>query len=67
MKVVPVIIKDTSSGTYTGFVKQFPGVCAQADSIDNLIAKLDSYLKIWFDYSSKNSSLVPNGDNVFDF
>ena len=66
MKTVPIIIKDTTSGSYTGFVKQFPGVCAQSDNVDDLVDKLNTYLKIWFDYSSKNSNMVTNGD-VFDF
>ena len=66
MKTVPIIIKDTTSGTYTGFVKQFPGVCAQSDNVDNLIDKLNTYLKIWFDYSAKNNNMVVNGD-VIDY
>jgi len=55
MKVDAVIIKDKSSGLFAGFVKQYPNVCSQADTIDNVLQNLNSYLKHWLAYSAENS------------
>lgn len=65
MKLDAIIIKDNASDTYTGFIKDYPGVCAQASNIDDLKAKLDKYMKIWFDYASKNLSIA--SDEVLSF
>jgi len=47
MKVTGIILDDgKGAGPYFGFLKQFPSVCAQADTIDGVSDKLDAYLKI---------------------
>lgn len=61
MKVTGIILDDgKDTGPYFGFLKQFPSVCAQANSIDDLTDKLDSYLKIHLTRLSENGITSDN-------
>jgi len=47
MKIPIIIITDQDSGKHTAFFKHFPGICAQADSIEEAKAKLDTYYRAY--------------------
>jgi predicted RNase H-like HicB family nuclease len=55
MKFNSVVLKVATSETCTGFVEDYPAVCAQGDSVDHVREKLTNYLKLYFDYMSKMS------------
>lgn len=62
MKLDGVIIKNTKTNTFTGFVKQYPGVCAQSKSIGDLKSKLDDYMSLYSAYANK---VVMDVDDIF--
>lgn len=43
MKIDAVIINDTKAKKYFAFIRQFPGVCAQADSIAEIKIKMEKH------------------------
>ena len=53
MKIEGVIINDKSGNKYFAFVKQFPGVCAQANSIADVQIKLDAHFASFIDRMTK--------------
>jgi len=46
MKMTSIIINDKKANKYVAFMKQFPGVCAQGDSIKEVKGKIKKH----FDY-----------------
>lgn len=42
MKLEPVIINDEKMGVFFSFIRQFPEVSAQADTVEEVISKLQS-------------------------
>ncbi|MGB6267921.1 MAG: hypothetical protein WBF67_02845 [Olleya sp.] len=63
MKLDAIIIKDTKTKSFTGFISQYPGVCTQANSVDQLKKNLDKNLRLYFDYVRK-SDLQLNTDHI---
>ena len=53
-----------ASGVYLGFISQYPGICAQGDTVDQVKDKLQKYAKIYFDYMSQSSIEAENGELV---
>lgn len=49
MKIKGVIIKDAESGKLTAFIRQFPGICAQGDSVQEVDTKLNAYFKAFIE------------------
>jgi predicted RNase H-like HicB family nuclease len=49
MKIDGVIIKDKETGQFFGFVRQFPGICAQADTVEETDRKVNVYYKAFID------------------
>ncbi|MBS1505500.1 MAG: type II toxin-antitoxin system HicB family antitoxin [Bacteroidetes bacterium] len=47
MKIDGVIIKDATTGKFFGFVRQFPGVCAQANTVNEVSEKINAYFQIF--------------------
>jgi len=47
MKIQPVIVKDVKSKVYFVFIKQFPGICTQANTIEEAEIKINKY---WQEY-----------------
>ena len=43
MKISGVIVKDEETDMFFAYVKQFPGICAQDESIDKVKGKIDAY------------------------
>ena len=55
MKIDSVIIKDVATGKFFAFIRQFPCICAQANSIQEVDVKINSYFKSFID-KIKNES-----------
>lgn len=53
MKINGVIIQDTKSEKVFGFVQQFPGVCAQGDTIVEVQQKIDKYFESFIERMGK--------------
>ena len=66
MTLDAIIIKDSKSKTFTGFIRQYPGVCSQANDVGQLKKNLDKNLRLYFDYVQK-SDLQLNSDNIISF
>lgn len=49
MKIKGVVIKDEETGKFTAFIRQFPGICAQADSTKEAEVKLQAYYKAFIE------------------
>ncbi len=47
------IMHQKTSGVYLGFIHDYPAICAQGDSIDSVLDKLNSFSKKYFDYMSQ--------------
>lgn len=45
MKIHGVMIKDEATGKFFAFVRQFPAVCAQGNSVEEAHAKVNAYWK----------------------
>jgi predicted RNase H-like HicB family nuclease len=43
MQIKGVIIKDKAASTYFGFIKEFPGICAQANTPEEVSIKINVY------------------------
>lgn len=54
MKTYTIIIQYDSSKSYFGYIYDFPAICAQADSVDDVISSLNTCAKYYFVYISKN-------------
>ena len=55
MDIQGIIINDRHKSKYFAFVKQFPGICAQADTADEAINKMNVYFKSFIeDMRNKN-------------
>lgn len=53
MNISGVIIKDKNDEFYFGFVKQFPAVCAQGDTVKEVNEKINIYWKSFIDRMSE--------------
>ena len=53
MKITSVVILDEGKGIFFAYVKQFPGICAQAKSIEEVRKKLNQYFKSFAERMSK--------------
>ncbi|HEX8037528.1 MAG TPA: type II toxin-antitoxin system HicB family antitoxin [Chryseosolibacter sp.] len=47
MKIDSVVIKDKKTGTFFMYVRQFPGICAQGENIQEAQNKVNSYFKAY--------------------
>lgn len=45
MKIEAVVINDEKAKKYFAFIRQFPGVCAQADSIAEIKIKMEKHFQ----------------------
>lgn len=45
MKINSVIIKDQKAKIFFGFIRQFPGICAQSDTFEGVREKINKYFK----------------------
>lgn len=61
-----IIIKDSKSKTFTGFIRQYPGVCSQANDVGQLKKNIDKNLRLYFDYVQK-SDLQLNTNDIISF
>ena len=62
MKLNAVIIKDSKSKSFTGFIGQYPGVCSQANNVDQLKKNLNRNLKLYFDYVQRSDVQLESSD-----
>jgi len=53
MKIKGIIINDEKEGKYFAFVDQFPGVCAQADTFDEVKVKVNKNFSAFLDRMGK--------------
>ncbi len=44
-----IMIKDKKTGKYFGFVRQFPGICAQGDTPQEMHVKVHKFFKSFID------------------
>ena len=58
------IIHQVASGVYLGFISQYPAICAQGDSVDQVKQKLQKYAKIYFDFMSQSNVEAENGELI---
>jgi predicted RNase H-like HicB family nuclease len=49
MKIEGVVINDAKAKKYFAFIRQFPGVCAQGDTIEETEAKVNKYFRSFID------------------
>ena len=52
MKINGVVIRDESKNVYFSYIKQFPGICAQADSFDAVTKKIERHFKVYMEQKS---------------
>ena len=52
METNAVIIKNSSTGYFMGYLKEFSMVCAQGKSTEEVIKKLDRYFKSYIKHVS---------------
>jgi predicted RNase H-like HicB family nuclease len=52
MKINGIIIKDAKENVFFAYVKQFPGICAQAGSIEEAQKKINEYFKAFIEKMS---------------
>ena len=65
MKTDAIIIQHDSSKKYFfGYVSGFPAICAQADSVDAVLASLKACAKLYFDYMAKNEIEISNKELI---
>jgi predicted RNase H-like HicB family nuclease len=50
MKLDVVVVKNSKTNTYTAFLGDYPAVCTQADSVDQLKKNLNRNTQVFFDY-----------------
>jgi predicted RNase H-like HicB family nuclease len=48
------VLQKAGSDIFVGFLPDYPAVCAQADSLDNLKIKLVKFKDLYFDYCKKS-------------
>jgi hypothetical protein len=53
MKIEGVIINDVKAQKYFAFIKQFPGICAQSDTVEGVQKKIDTYFSSFMDRMTK--------------
>lgn len=58
------IIHQQNDGVYLGFIAQYPAICAQANTIDQVKDKLQKFAKKYFDYMSNSSIDAKNTELV---
>jgi predicted RNase H-like HicB family nuclease len=58
------IIHQGTSGVYLGFISQYPAICAQGDTIDQVKDKLQVFAKKYFDFMSNSAVEADNGQLV---
>lgn len=49
MKIHGVVIEDKEAGVFFGFVHQFPGICAQGNTIQEVKEKVNKYFQAFKD------------------
>ena len=49
------VIQTTGQDVFFGFIADYPAICAQADSVQAVQAKLKDFSKSYFDYMSSIS------------
>ena len=54
MKIFGVVVKDTESGKFFGFIKQFPGICAQGDTFEQVHVKVNAYFRKFIENMDKD-------------
>jgi predicted RNase H-like HicB family nuclease len=58
------IILQPKGDVYLGFIAQYPAICAQGDTIDQVKDKLKKFAKKYFDYMSNSSIDAKNTELV---
>lgn len=64
MKTHAIIIQQDSSKYFFGYMSDFPAICAQADSVDEVISSLKTCAKYYFDFMSKNEIEISNQELI---
>jgi len=49
MNIHGIIIKDEENDKFFAYVKQFPAICAQAESIEAVTEKISTYFKAYME------------------
>lgn len=57
MNIEGVIIKDVNANKYFAFIRQFPGVCAQADTKKEVSFKIEKSFKAFIEKMKKDEIL----------
>lgn len=52
MKIDGVIIEDSKTGQFFTFIRQFPGICAQGDSVESATIKVNQYFQKYIEKMS---------------
>jgi predicted RNase H-like HicB family nuclease len=54
MKIEGIIIKDADKGKWFSFIRQFPGICAQGDTIEEAKTKMNTYFQAYLERMSRS-------------
>lgn len=64
MKTHAIVIQQDGSKHFFGYMTDFPAICAQADSVDDVISSLKTCAKHYFNYMSNNEIEISNQELI---